>query len=64
MVRVYKPNPHEKTYKNHPKEVINAALEDINDGMSFRKAAEKHEISKSVLHRLQKRGNKLLKQGV
>lgn len=62
MPRIYKHDPHCKTYRKHTPEELEAALNDIRLGMSYRDASKKHNIHYSVLYRRYKNPN-MKKQG-
>ncbi len=57
MPRVYKPKDGGKTYRKHSPTTISAALADVEKGMTYRKAAKKHNISFTVLYRHNKKQN-------
>lgn len=62
MPRKYKPKNGSKSYRKYTQSTIEAAIADVEKGMPYRKAAKKHNISISVLHR-HKSHKSIKKQG-
>lgn len=68
MPRIYTRTLRQKSFAKYTKEQIDAALGDIDAGLTYRKCSDKHNIPTTVLHRHNKfrkanPGKHLKKQG-